>query len=1416
MTQQHPHGSSENVLERALLAINQSRISCVQKNAPFEETYLIKKKKYDHLLDLKFCHVRRGSSVADASTSAVEGEVGGGGDSPPCPHGNLVEILPTCNRKSGRGHSTAYFILRQWCEKLGQDDAAPRKGNLKRADNLSEQEGELNKARGPTCKRPHVPISYVIIGTHQHGQRNAPCSYEEMTVEIPNYDVERKIIKAEWFHKSDHVVSLLTYEQVDTSTLYSFKFKSVIRLINVEGKIKEEVKIVVPDMDVIRRKLKNENLEDIKKELYKMETINISLHLRDATSGQSGTEEMNKRSLPHQHHGNNLQRVQEASPNNDKVNYVQGQNDQDRHTNMGEGNTDGMDKKSPSNHPISNDLDVVSPRSKTDLASDHVLSKEEKKKLAKKNKYKNLVVDYCFGAPSENIPWIETCLFVLLKDGLILIYTPIITNEWYVSYFLMYELNRIGQRVVEKGGGTNGEPADVQRGDGEGRDEEYVEDFLTHYDHFRGVSVREYREKDVWVTFNRGVQHARGGATSRSRGDAQGSEGSVSGSVRGRRCRRYDRRARAAFSYVPYVVNCLRKSTYRSITMLYYNHLVFMVVTDKFGYVFFVLLNYFITPHIVIPTPGQSETDSGKTWKKTMNFLSMKKKKQSFFFNIFNLKDNAIFENLTSADLANLINRDKYDEYYRRVKNGSYEMASLMGKMSQRGTARECAHMEVAYTQGGEDDNGDGTVLRTDSPNDQHHKGENLGEIKIDSIKLTTPKTQKKSLFKERFTKKSNLNEKGKHKHSPGSAYTSDEDITERDDDFFSCYEDNKDIVEKQINEEVNLQLQPLSVLYFDAYYTGMSNVKTIVLNSHNMLCFNNDKVVHLHLVWVKFVSVIFYLIHLKNILCAKLIHEMCKNGLYMSNTVYKAAISFYQFDYYTYLLLDHTKRLNQGTFAGLFAGDNSATRDAAIQWEQGPDNFDRLQSKILYDVQYVLHPVVVQESSSSGSGRKSKSNSSISQGTHPSSDVYLIFTHYINLDSQRKEKLFMSGNISFFTSSLYKNLFLVYDCFKLKIISRPGNTNLNSEGTNETHLLLREKKKCKALCHIPGQARLRNFYINTEVVDDDSIDLNMYANMLSLYVNSRCNDYMNSMIKKNFIFYQGKGAICNMLLNRDARAKGAGSSMLRSGVHKMESTKMMTHMYSGNVGANSSPRLPYSSGSNHVGEHNTEEIDFLKHVFVILHSNENGDGKDIHIRNVTGEESGLAACKKYNFSFGSTIEQVNPEKLINDIKVHVLKGDSKKYDNVPCTTLIKKLIKVKNDYIHVKDYFLTKKKINLDSRPSDIKGKINFLEQVVHVYYFLLDLNFYYENKFEKIKKRIIHSLGVDIIHFIKSHASIQNMSKALIERNTSLVKDIQLCYQKHQLIRDKFNLLRKRILLHSLVNSERFTVKWAPMNEG
>ncbi|CAA9990151.1 conserved Plasmodium protein, unknown function [Plasmodium knowlesi strain H] len=1478
MTHQRPHGSSENVLEYALLAINQSRINCVHKNVPFEESYLIKKKKYDHLLDLKFCHLRRGSTATDSSTSPVGGVVSGGcdedvgddghgvdrggGGSPPCHHGNLAGILPIRNRAGGQGHNSAYFILRQWCEKFDKGYDSHREGNLKRGDNLSEQEYEFKGRRGPSCERTHFPISYVIIATHRHGNGSAPCSYGEMTVEIPNYDVEvdgfyvqihvdpneedifilsskeiilikkkerekkkgpirgeyllhnkhlnipskRKIIKADWFQKSAHVISLLTYEHMEASKFYTFKFKSVIRLINVEGEIKEEVKIVVPDMDVILRKLKNEKLEDIKKDLYKMEKINSSVHEGEVVSGESGTEQIQRRGHQ-QYHGNNVQGV-ETPPNNNKLNGLQGQNDQDGHTNISSVETHGEGKNSSSSHPICSDLAVVSPKSRTDLAFDHVLRKG-RKQLAKKNKYKNLVVDYCFGYPSENIPWIETCLFVLLKDGIILIYTPIITNEWYISYFLMHELNRIRQRGMENGGGTNGEPSDAQGGDDEKMDEEYAEDFLSHYNHFRGVSVREYRAKDVWVCFNRGEEHS-GVVTGNSPGGRHANDH-----------RRNDGRSGAAFSYIPYVIKCMRRSSYRSIGLLYCNHLVFIIVTDKFGYVSFVVLNYLITPHIVLPTPGHSEADTGNTFKKAINFLSVKKKKESFFFNIFNLKDNAIFENLSSADLANLVNRDRYDEYYRRVKNSSYEMASLIGKMSQRSAAMECANMEEVCHQGGENNNGVdcnggdvGTSLQGDAHHMQHQGGANMEETKIDAIKVTSQKTQKKkAVFKERFTKRGETNEKRKHKHSTGSTYISDRNITERD-NFFSCYEDEKEIFEKQINEEINIQCQPLSVLYFDAYYTGMSNVKMIVLNNHSLLCFNNEKVIHLHLVWVKFVSAIFYLIHLKNFLSAKLIHEMCKNGLYMSTTIFKAAISFYQFDYYAYLLLDHTKRLNRDTFAGLFSGGRDGTREPVIQLEGAEDNFDRLQSSALYDVQYALHPVVVQENNNSGNNR-----SISSEGPLPPSEVYLIFTHYINLSSQRKEKLFMSRNISFFTSSVYKNLFIVYDCFKMTIVTKPGNRNLSSQGRNRTHLLVRQKRKCKVVCQIPGQAKLRNFNMNTELVDYDSIDLNMYSDMLSFYVNSRCNDYMNSLIKKNFIFYQGKGTLCNIFLNRDARVKG--ESMLRRGTHTLPSRKMITPMYSDGVGANSSLRLPYCSDSNDVGEHplnahSTEEINFLKNVFVILHSNDSEDGKDIHKRNPMCEESGADACKKYKCGVGYTIDQVNPEKLINDIKVHVLKGDSKKYDNVPCTILLKKLIKVKNDYINVKDYFLKKKKINLDSLPTDVEGKINLLEQVVKVYYFFLDLNFYYERKFEKIKKRIIHSLAVDVIHFIKSHASIQNMSKALIEKNTTLVKDIQLCYQKHQLIQEKFNLLRKRILLHSLVNTERFTVKWANLNEG
>ncbi|GAW82845.1 hypothetical protein, conserved [Plasmodium gonderi] len=1573
---------SEHVLEYALLTINKNRINCVQKNIPYEESYLIKKKKYDNLLDLKFCHIRRKSNQnysLDNTLSNIHCSNGHTARS----HENNGGIETNCNQWKGRNQSSAYFILRQWCQQQPHhEERLCEEKDLKREDNFRVEVDKLNRENTPhgfstpygrnslyrtfhnrasshKGRGKNVPISYVVIGIHKH-RNNTRCSYEEMTVEMVNYNVEedgfyvqihvdasekymfllsnneivlirninkeknnfiqgefilhnkllnipikRKIMKTEWFPKSPNVISLLTYEQTEVYKFYPCKFRSVIRLINIKEEPHLEIKIVIPDIDIFHRKIRNENIENIKEELHKMREINSSLYLSNTGEVQNMETDSN-RILQMQgknlnQHYNCSETWDQASSNHIVQNYHQGEHDKNSCEKMSKVYTNlELKKNSNTCHNRNEDLGVIYVRENTQ--SDHAKN-EEKIYLSKKDKYKNLVVDYCFGSLSENILWVETCLFVLLKDGIILIYTPIITNECYISYSLFEEITRIQQLRIKKNKCTDGAYCDSKS-----INEEYSEDFLSHYEYFKNISVTQYREKFVCIKFNEEKNNTHGDSTRISSIDRNGDN------PRGRTTQRRNMPSHhtyTTFSYAPYVINCMKGSTYRCINLLYTNQLVFICVSDKFGYVSFIMLNYYITPSMSMSTAVSSDNTTKEQpkeskFQKAINMLSHKKKKELFFFNIFNINENVIFEKMTLANLTNLINKDRYDEYYNRMNN-SYQVSFLRRKMAQRnasqkdspgvqsthvresverenlekGEAAERDENSLENVKNGQTSGKKRQVRIEDNYLEEVHR-KTLNQIikterddEIDSICHGLSK--KKSLYVEVLAKKNNREEeekrkeKAKNKTNPihGKVCISDES-DDKMEDFFSCYEDDKEIMEKEINEEINIQYNMLNVLLFDTYYTGMNNIRTIVLNSHNLLCFSFDKIILLHLVWIKFVNVIFYIIYLKNFLSAKLIHEMCKNGLYINTTIYKATISFYQFDYYTYLLFDHTKQLSYDSFVHLFSGDigSNLTNKNSKCITDTQINFDHFQSSILYKVQYILNPIIIEDEDVMFQGKKSQ-------------DVYFIFTHFINLDSQRKEKLFMSNNINFFTCSVYKNLFLIYDCFKLHIIKKDIQ-NRDPDKRITTHLLVRGKNKnVKTFCPILRQSKLRNFYISTESVDDDSVDLKLYTNMLAFYINSRCNDYMNMLIKKNFIFYQGKLTLSNvMIINRNGYSKG--KNPLNNDASTGMDGKMIKYMHNDDSPVDISTQMTYLNDNRNMGKYNkrsssrmwseqdneickgntgnmtssrdikkglinpavnyiyhmknepdvhfkrnhnpnilqeSKEIEFLKHAFTILHINDKNDESLLENRNTRlNEEIISTVWKKYNSRrtnscSNSMIDQINPENLINDIKNHILRGDSNKNENVQCHLLVKKLIKIKNDYIHVKDYYLKKNNINLDMQPSDIKSKIYLLEKYIKLYYFFLDLNSYYENKFKKIKKRIIHSLAHNVIHFIKSHITIQNMSKALAEKNNILINDMNLCYQKQKLIQEKFTLLKKRVLLHNFLNSEQFRKKYTTL---
>lgn len=86
------------------------------------------------------------------------------------------------------------------------------------------------------------------------------------------------------------------------------------------------------------------------------------------------------------------------------------------------------------------------------------------------------------------------------------------------------------------------------------------------------------------------------------------------------------------------------------------------------------------------------------------------------------------------------------------------------------------------------------------------------------------------------------------------------------------------------------------------------------------------------------------------------------------------------------------------------------------------------------------------------------------------------------------------------------------------------------------------------------------------------------------------------------------------------------------------------------------------------------------------------------------------------------------------------------------------------------------------------------FVQNIIKHYYFFLGLNNYYENKFKKIQRRITEILSYKIIHFLKSHSHLQNVGKSIIQKNSDLVEDIKKCYEKQKLIKNKFNLLKKK----------------------
>ncbi|CAD2087959.1 conserved Plasmodium protein, unknown function [Plasmodium vinckei lentum] len=1428
--------SSDKLIPNSIFLINNYRIDNVKKNIPYEEKYLNKKKHFDNLLDLKLCCIKKTIGkkhiplITDIkednyATNSKDGGKSLYQNSTDSFNSNKDNIDEKENNQSycktngmsisGVENYYVYFILRQWC--------------IENVYNKIEKKNQI--------------ISYVIIGKHIH--ENNKCSYDEVKVEILNYNVEkdgffvqihgngdnlfllsqqeciliknkyvkdnfvkaesilnnkhfkiskkRKVIKAEWFNKSKNIITLLTYEQVIPYKLFTCNYRGIVRLINIKNKnIKEEIKIVLPDISILLQKMQNNNddIDNLKKKIseninknhenLKMCTIekrevNDLTNEKDYTNFDEGEEKSTIASNKKEKHGesqnsseykyggisNYSEKTYDSSKKNKKninsgfdsmVNYYG--------DDLGLSSTEVNTVWECENGKVKKQKYVSKLRDKTNEIN------KQKRYLYNKYKYQNLAVDFCFGSMNENALWIETCIFVLLKVGIVLIYSPIFTKKCYISYPLLHELNQIRTGSEIK----NNEHIS------------YNQDFLEYYNFFENCSIRKYEEKYVCMRFDkRNETYSISGKESKD--DTKVDE-------------------EKEMEYVPYVINCLKPSEYKCINLIYYNSLVIICVCSKLGYISFFLLNYFITPCVSLNIKNKhAYYEKENKTKKHVTFSLFKKKNDTFFFNIFNNKENVHLEKMDISGFTNLINKEKYDDYGQRMRN-NYTVKDLITHKNEEEkdqTNKEKKNKtKIEYCK------------EESSSSDIEH----VNKLNDNKIK----KKHKTRTLKERF-KESVKNKRG-------------------DELFFSCYEEINEIYEDKIDKELQFEYYILNVLFFDAYYTGMANVKCIVLNDNNLICFNNSKVIIINLLWLKFVYVIVYLISVRHILSARLIYEICTNSLYMKTTIFKSKIDFYEFDYYNYLLLDHTKQLCYDNFIKLFKNKKEEELLKSFQDINKVENFDTFQSNVLYNIQHVLHPVVIQTDDHDISNTKLN-------------EVYFIFTHYINLESQRRNQLFMKENINFFTCATYKNIFLIYDCFKFNLYK--DNLQLQNKDNGTTTYLVKKKKNYKPFC-ILGQnennTKLINYIINTKVIDDDSVDIFIYKNILSFYIYSRCNDYMNELIKKNFIFYLGTKSIHNKtstnraimrntnqtgdyltpqsILNKKhvSKMNNLTTTSLSNELHQGALIKYSNLMnsntetmlgleyyqnyknkiiYSKNIPINvtnfmsiTTHNVTYSKSLNNPCGNNPI-VGFLKNAFLLLHNTNTllDQTKDKNNNNKTYKDIMSKINSSNNIS--QNFEAINPEFFISSLKHFIKNMDVKRSDELECATLIKKLIKIKNDYIHVKDYYLKKNDIHLIWKnkidQNDEEQQVPFVQNVIKHYYFFLGLNNYYENKFKKIQKRLTEILSYRIINFLKSHSHLQNVGKSLLQKNSDLVEDIKKCYEKQKLIKNKFNILKQNI---------------------
>ncbi|SOV16248.1 conserved Plasmodium protein, unknown function [Plasmodium gaboni] len=1785
---------TENLLECSLVKFNKTRLNCIEKNVAYEEKYLNKKKHFESLLDLKFCTIKSRNIFIKTKGCDDNFRDKGKYDDPLSylSNDNLIDnnnnkiynnininedILNNNGLLKNDVEYSVYFILRQWSEKHMEDDYFEYS---KKNDN----------------KKISVFKSYVIIGKHTH--RNSICLYEEIIVEILNYNVDvdgvfvqihvnknqkkifllstkecvliyykdferekkkcemeklkrkdmfinekiniknkkkkfkinpikgylilhnknfyvspkRKIIKAEWFNKSNNIIALLTYEKYCLYESYSFNFRSVFRLINIKNIPFEEVKIILPDMDILQSKISgnfdslkekmdiyNKREDDINKSKNKEEHNNTltpidksdnckdvkKVRLDDSKNYVSNDNTKDSEYVDNFDYSanetpNSLSKTDEAwgekkkkkkmtddiiSENNKTKQKDEYKNNLynynfckiNKMTDMVESYEYKLDlkeekKKKKKNYyydsknnsseyaetsNYSSSYDILKERKKkkqieingnmnegfdsiinyyndditnnntkeNDVLSDD-LQNNEKRYLLKKMKYKNLVVDFSFGITNEQILWIETCLFLLYENGIILVYTPVLSKRCYISYYLLNEINEIKNKrdmIIKEDPNYEERNNKKNKISGDNNinifNNQYVEDFLEHFDYFKYCSVEKYKSFYVYMNFF---------DTKKIKNNKKNNKMKESIILDNEINSPQNTSKNNSFQYAPYIINCLKNSLYSSINLIYYNNLIIVCVCDKYGYISFFLLNYFLTPFLI--SLNKYKKEENKLF--SLSFAKTKKKKEPFYFNIFNINQNVTLQKMTLPNMINLINKEKYDEYYDKLKNKLTLKNILPKAPKQNGIVKRMyerlmikknkinnslssnggnhilpnggnhilpnggnhilpnggngmSSYEDNYILPNEDNyivpNEDNYILSDQTKkkttnyiksipdNSEVEKYNSASENNVQNNKLEKSKQFKVKFeddnkreyfnneieenikgYKNKYVEYYRLDEnesneeyskydrnkkihekknyKNKHKKQTQiikrretmnniknikrqenqnevinqvEVINQIEVINQNEEDIYlSCYEDINDMynINDYIYNDINMEYRLLNILFFDSFYTGMNNIKSIVLSNNSLLCFNNNKVIVLNLIWLKFLNVIFYLLYVKNYLCAKLVHEICKTGLYMKTSIFKSIINFYEFDYYNYLLLDFTKKLCYHNFSKLFKVDqkvllhfhkqvkkaqnyknydnqnkytsinyhnnnNNNNNNYSIINKQKNEHFDLFQSEVLYNVQYILFPIIVENEHNILSNNKN--------------EVYFIFSHYINTECQRKYELFMKDYINFFTCSINKNLYLVYDCFKLNIIKNNEQIKKKHIKTN-IHFIQKKKKIHKPFCLLSQNINPRNFIINTTIVNDDTLDISLYKLLFSFFMNLGAIDSNIELIKKNLIYFTGTCNISDILIfkyfyklhhinykslkNKQNNTKFHNeyitnyehsfySESNQSNTHNDNNDpyeKNINHKYinkqnskdNSHIHNNSSQNLYYqhkilnkvNHNKNIINEYeniynksNTiytlSSIEFIKFIFLLLDKNYSTNNNIFFKKTYNNKVDNNLLL---NYNLPKKDDQLNPEIIMNDIKTFIINSDIKKHENSDCIILIKKLIKIKNNYIDVKDYYIKKYNININKSYKQI-NEIQYLENILKTYYFFHSLNTYYEKKFKKIKNKIIHLIALKIINFIKTHTSIQTVSKNLVDKNSSLLKDMQLCYDNQDLIRKKFYLIKKKIIMHNLLISQQ-----------